>query len=101
MSKNIKIMPATMVKITDKVKELKELKAMAKELDKEIEKIEEELKNELLKRDIEELDVGAYIVRYTKVLSDRLDTKKLKEDMPNVYKTYLKQTASRRFTISD
>lgn len=101
MSKNIKIMPTTMVKITDKVKELKELKAMVKELDKEIEKIEDELKNELLKRDIEELDVGAYIIRYTNVLSDRLDTKKLKEAMPDVYKMYLKQTASRRFTISD
>lgn len=101
MNKNIKIMPTTMVKITNKVKELKELKAMAKELDKEIEKIEEELKNELLKRDTEELDVGAYIIRYTKVLSDRLDTKAFKEAMPEVYKMYLKQTASRRFTISD
>ena len=49
---------------------------------------------------MEELIAGHYIVRYTSVLSNRFDSTAFKKVMPEVYKAYTKQTASRRFTIS-
>ena len=97
----VKMKSMTMIEITDKVKELKELKTLAKELEKEIEKIEDEIKAEMLKRETEEIDIGQYIIRWTSVLTNRFDTKAFKEIMPDVYKQYTKQVASKRFTISD
>lgn len=97
----VKMKSMTMIEITDKVKELKELNTLAKELEKEIEKIEDEIKAEMLKRETEELDIGQYIIRWTSVLTNRFDTKAFKEIMPDVYKQYTKQVASKRFTISD
>ena len=54
----------------------------------------------MLKRDTETLEAGAYIVRWTNTLTQRLDTTALKKAMPDLYKSFIKQTASRRFTIS-
>ena len=54
----------------------------------------------MLKRDTEEITAGQYIVRWTSVLSQRFDSTAFKKVMPDVYKAYTKQVASRRFTIS-
>lgn len=51
-------------------------------------------------RNTEELEAGQYIVRYTSVLTQRFDTTAFKKALPEVYKGYLKQSASRRFTIA-
>ena len=88
------------VEITNKIKQLKELEELIKEAKAEAEKLEDEIKNEMLKQDTEELSVGRYIVRWTKVLSNRFDTTAFKKVMPDVYKAYVKQVASRKFTVS-
>lgn len=88
------------IEITSKIKELKELKELIKEAEKEVEALENEIKNEMLARDTEEMEVGTYIVRWTTVLSNRFDSTAFKKVMPDVYKAYTKQTTSRRFTIS-
>ena len=66
----------------------------------EAEAIRDEIKAEMLKRNTEELQAGAYIVRWTSVLSQRFDTTAFKKVMPEVYKAYIKQVTSRRFTIA-
>ena len=43
---------------------------------------------------------GQYIVRWTSVLSQRFDSTAFKKVMPDVYKSFIKQTASRRFSIA-
>ena len=60
----------------------------------------EELKAEMEAREVEELIAGQYIIRWTSVLSNRFDSTAFKKVMPELYKAYTKQTASRRFTIS-
>lgn len=50
--------------------------------------------------DVEEMEAGAYILRYTAVLSQRFDTTAFKKVMPDIYKAYTKQVSSRRFSIS-
>ena len=62
--------------------------------------IRDALKEEMLRLDIEELNAGAYIVRYTSVISNRFDSTAFKKVMPDVYKAYTKQTTSRRFSIA-
>ena len=88
------------IEITSKVEALKELEALIDEAKAEAESLRDEIKQEMLNRDTEELEVGQYIVRWTSVLSQRFDTTAFKKVMPDVYKAYTKQVSSRRFTIA-
>lgn len=88
------------IEITSKVEALKELEALIDEAKAEAESLRDEIKQEMLNRDTEELEVGQYIVRWTSVLSQRFDTTAFKKVMPDVYKAYTKQVSSRCFTIA-
>ena len=88
------------IEITAKIEALKDLETLIEEAKAEAESLRDEIKAEMLNRDTEELSAGQYIVRYTTVLSNRVDSTAFKKVMPEVYKAYTKQTASRRFTIS-
>lgn len=88
------------IEITAKIAELKELEALIEEAKAEAESIRGEIKLEMVNRDTEELEVGAHIVRWTSVLSNRFDSTAFKKAMPELYKAYTKQTASRRFSIA-
>ena len=79
---------------------MKELEALAAELKAEIETIKDELKNVLVEKNVEELNVGTSIIRYATVLSQRLDSTQLKKKLPEVYTAYLKQVTSKRFSIA-
>lgn len=86
--------------LLSKIKALQELKEFIKEVEAEAEALENEIKDEMLARDTEEMEVGRYIVRYTVVLSNRFDSTSFKKVMPEVYEAYTKPTKSRRFSIS-
>ena len=62
--------------------------------------LRDEIKQEMVNRNTEEMTVGQYIVRWTSVLSQRFDATAFKKVMPEIYKAYTKQVASRRFTIA-
>ncbi len=83
-----------------KIELLNEYETMLETLKEKTEAIRDSIKAEMLERETEEMIVGQYIVRWTSVLSNRFDTTAFKKVMPDVYKAYTKQTASRRFTIS-
>ena len=88
------------VEITSKIEQLKELEELIEEAKAEADKLRDEIKAEMQNRNTEELQVGKYIIRWTSVLSNRFDTTAFKRVMPDVYKAYTKQVASRKFTIS-
>ena len=88
------------VEITSKIEQLKELEELIEEAKAEAEALRDEIKEEMLKHGKEEMEVGKYIIRWTSVLSQRFDSTAFKRVMPEVYKAYTKQTASKRFTIS-
>ena len=90
-------MPIVYTKLFDL---LKDLEALIEEAKAEAETLRDEIKTEMLNRNTEEMEAGQYIVRWTSVLSQRFDSTAFKKVMPDVYKAYTKQTASRRFTIS-
>ncbi len=86
--------------MTAKVRELKELKAMAEELAQEITAIEDEIKAELTARNAEEMTVDVYKIRWTRVTSSRFDTTSFKKAMPDLYGQFTKTSESRRFSIA-
>lgn len=86
--------------ITTKIKEIRELESMMEELKAEIESLKDSVKREMDSRGVEELEAGQYIARFTTVVSNRLDTTALKRENNALYQRYIKQTTSRRFTIS-
>ena len=83
-----------------RIEYLRELEDMETEIKAEADTIRESLKAELADREVEELVVGNYIVRWTSVLSNRFDSTAFKKVYGELYKAYTKQTASRRFSIS-
>ena len=88
------------IEITSKIEALKDLEALIEEAKTEAETLRDEIKAEMLNRNTEEMEAGQYIVRWTSVLSQRFDSTAFKKVMPDVYKSFTKQTASRRFSIS-
>ncbi|MBR6405893.1 MAG: hypothetical protein IKS18_06860 [Lachnospiraceae bacterium] len=83
-----------------KIEELMEWEQLLEEAKQQAETIRDEIKQTMLDRDTEELEVGAYIVRWTSVLSNRFDTTAFKKTYADLYKTYTKQVSSKRFCIS-
>lgn len=86
--------------IESKIRALNEWEALAEEARKEIESLKDEIKAELLQQNTEELEVGQYIIRWTSVLTNRFDTTAFKKEHADLYKTFTKQIASRRFSIA-
>ena len=83
-----------------KIELLNKYDAMIEELKAEAETVRNSIKAEMEAREVEELIAGQYIIRYTAVLSNRFDSTAFKKVLPDLYKAYTKQVASRRFTIS-
>ena len=85
--------------MTNKVRELKELKAMADELAAEITAIEDSIKADMTAQGVEEMTVDVYKVRYKTVKSSRFDTTAFKKAMPELAARFMRETESRRFTV--
>ncbi|MBR5126112.1 MAG: hypothetical protein IKU68_05205 [Oscillospiraceae bacterium] len=86
--------------LTAQIEALRSLEELIEEAKAEAETLRDTIKQEMLNRDVETLEAGQYIVRYTSVVSQRLDTTALKRALPEICKAYTKQISSRRFTIS-
>jgi len=88
------------IEIISKIETLKEWEALAAEASAEIEALKDAIKHEMDNRGVEELEAGQYIARFTTVVSNRLDTTALKRENNALYQRYIKQTTSRRFSIT-
>ena len=88
------------IELLAKIELLNRYETMMEEIKAEADKVRNSIKAEMEACEVEELIAGQYIVRYTSVLSNRFDSTAFKKVMPELYKAYTKQTASRRFTIS-
>ena len=87
--------------IIQKVEKIKAIESFVKELEAEAESYKDEIKALMNSEAVETLTAGDYIIRQTSTLTSRFNTKKFKEDMGEaVYNAYLKQVASKRFSIA-
>lgn len=83
-----------------KIKELRELRRMADELNTEIEAITDDIKEEMATREVDELAGKDWKVTWKTVTTNRLDTTALKKALPDVAERFTKATISRRFTVA-
>ena len=86
--------------IVSKIEQLREWEAFLEEAEREIEALRDCIKEQMLERNTEELQAGAYIVRWTSVLSNRFDSTAFKKEYGDLYKEFTKQVASKRFSIA-
>lgn len=88
--------------IRNTVVELQDLYAKADELKAQIVEREQAIKDEMDNRELEVLDLGNVIIRFTSQVADRLTTKEVKEYLKsmNVLDKFMKQVYSRRFSIA-
>lgn len=88
------------IEITSKIEALRDLEALIEEAKAEAETLRDDIKQEMMNRGTEEMEVGQYIIRWTSVLSQRFDSTAFKKVMPDIYKAYTKQVSSKRFSIA-
>ena len=86
--------------IRSTVAELQDLYAAQDVLKAQITEREQAIKDELDAREIETLDLGNIIIRFTNILSNRFDTTAFKKLHKDLYNEFIKQVASRRFSIA-
>ena len=86
--------------LTAQIESLRALEELIEEAKMEAEVLKDTIKQEMLNREVDTLEAGQYIVRWSSVLSQRFDTTSFKKALPEVYTAFLKQVSSKRFTIS-
>ena len=87
----------TIIRMIETMNNYDELAAKAKA---KADEIREAIKEEMIRQETEELEAGAYIVRYTSVISNRFDSTTFKKLYGELYKDFTKPVSSRRFTVS-
>jgi len=88
------------IEMDSKVKELRELRRMADELQAEIDGLTDSIKVELTARNTDTLTGADWKITWKPVKSSRLDSKALKAAMPDVYGQFTRTTTARRFVLA-
>jgi len=86
--------------LTSKIRDLKELKAMAEEIAAEITTIEDAIKAEMTARETDEMMIDVYKIRWTRVKSNRFDSTAFRKAMPELAEKFTRTTEMRRFSIA-
>ena len=82
-----------------KVNTLKTLEERKKAIEKQMEVIQEEVKQELQARGKEEEAVGDWMVRFKAVVNNRFNSKAFAAEHPKLYQKYLAPSQTMRFTV--
>ena len=85
--------------INEKIVELRNFENEIKQMQEFVDSLKDELKNEMTARGVDELDTGTFKMSYKEVVSNRFDSKAFQKDNEVIYKAYLKESVSKRFTI--
>ena len=88
------------IELNNLIAEYRELCAMAEELEKEIDAIENTVKNEMIARGVDEMAGKDWKATYRDVTTRRVDTTALKKAAPDIAELYTVAKTSRRFCIA-
>ena len=86
--------------LISKIESLQEWETLMEEAKAEAEAIRDSIKQEMLNRELEELECGQYIIRYQSIISNRFDNSAFKKALPDVYQAFIRQSTSKRFSIA-
>lgn len=85
--------------INEKIVDIRNFENEIKQMQEVVDSLKDELKNEMTARGVDELDTGTFKMSYKEVVSNRFDSKAFQKDNEVIYKAYLKESVSKRFTI--
>lgn len=85
--------------LLNRIKKYKDLEAQKTAIEKEMEALKTDLLADMQEKGLEEQKAGNWGIRWTKVLTNRLDSKALKAELPELAARFTRQTESRRFSI--
>ena len=88
------------IEMDSKIKELRELRRMADELQAEIDSLQDTIKAEMTARDVDTLAGTDWRVTWKNVTSNRLDSTALKKELPEIAARFMKQATARRFVLA-
>ena len=83
-----------------KVKELRELRRMAEELQAEIDAAQDAIKAHMNSQGVDTLAGSDWKVTWKPVTSSRMDTAALKKALPEIAERFMKSTTNRRFVLA-
>ena len=86
--------------IENRIKKLSILEEQIAQLQEQADAIKGELKADLEEKGLEELKTKNFLIRWKEIVSSRLDSKALKEALPEIYRQYCRPSKSRRFTVA-
>lgn len=84
--------------IEEKARELRQLQVLIEEAQEEAEALRDAIKAAM--GDSETVQAGEYKITWKPVTSIRIDTRALKEALPDVAERFKKETTVRRFTVA-
>ncbi len=84
----------------DVIKELKEFKNLKEEAESRIAELEAVIKAHMTEQNTDTLLVDEFKCKLTTVCANRLDSKALQKDLPNIYLQYAKPSSYQRFTVA-
>ena len=90
----------TNLELIEKVESLKEWQALLTDAQEQVETIKDELKHHLDSLGVESLEVSTYVLRWTSVTTNRIDTGLLRKTLPDVAAQFTRASISRRFSIT-
>ena len=88
-----------MTNLQAKIKEYKEYKRMAEEMQAMIDTIADEIKATMLEKGESKMTVGEYKLSYTDAKRETLDKKRLEQDLGDL-SDYMKVTTYKRFAVA-
>ena len=86
--------------IITKIEAIRELEELIAEAQQEADALRNEIKQQMLDTDTEEMECGQYMVRYQTIVRNNFDSSAFKRAHIELYKEFIRQTTSKRFSIA-
>ena len=86
--------------INNRINKLFDLESRKREIESQIDAIKSELQQDLLEKQVNSVDTGKFVVRWTDVTSSKMDTKRFKLDHADMFDLYSIPVNYRRFSYS-
>ena len=86
--------------IITKIETIRELEELIAEAQQEADSLRDAIKQMMLADGTEEMECGQYMVRYQSIVSNRFDSSAFKKAHIELYKEFIRQTTSKRFSIA-
>lgn len=84
--------------IENRIKKIEELEAQKKAIEEQISSLKAEVQEQM--QDSETMETAHYTIRWTKVTSERFDSKSFKSKHAELFSEYVKSIESRRFSYT-